>query len=57
MARKGQPRESDSKQKETNDTLSRLIRPHNRKITGLFGPNNIRLIYQYSLCDSGETTA
>lgn len=37
--------------------LLRPIRLHNRKITGLFGPNNIRLIYQYSLCGAAETTA
>jgi hypothetical protein len=36
--------------------LLKMARLHNKNIKGLFSPNNIRLIYQYSLSVPGETT-
>lgn len=53
---KGSPGSQITNKYKLMTQLSRPIRLHKRKITGLFGPNDIRLIYQYSLRDTGEIT-
>lgn len=56
MDKKGGPGSRITNKHKLMAQLPRPIRLHNRKITGLFGPNDIRLIYQYSLRDTGEIT-